>query len=228
MIVYVHQPEYFPWVGFFDKLSQCDLFVVLDNVQFERNSFQNRNRIRVPIGWRWLTVPVTRGFPQSICDVQISGSEWAKDHERLIEMHLSKAAHFGDYFQTIARLLSPRYRMLEDLTLDSITCAADILGIRVPILKSSTLKAQGSSQQLLINICKEVGADTYLAGTGGRNYMDEDEFERNAIKVKWHQYNHPIYQQVYPSFQSHMSVIDLILNEGRNSLGIVQSGGGTM
>lgn len=226
MITFVHQPEYLPWLGFFDKLARCDTFVVYDDAQFEHGGYQNRNKIKTTQGWRWLTVPIVHNHPQLIKDVRISGNQWKKYHIRIIAYNYEKAPFFKDYFPLIESALNFNHELLIGLNLHFIKMFAEILGIKATMIRSSEFPYRGEEKnEKLISICKFMGADTYLSGSGGRAYVNESTFYNANIKLQWHSYNHPCYNQKFGSFQPYMSIIDLLFNVGPQAKEVIMKGG---
>jgi hypothetical protein len=226
MITLIHQPEYMPWMGFFDKMSKSDVFVIYDNVQFERNGFQNRNRIRTSDGWKWLTVPVMHKYPQLIKDVQVSGTKWRDDHIKSIYFSYSNAPYFDEYFGRISDAINHGDSLLADLNIRLIETIADMLGIKPRLVRSSEIQYEGSEKnEKLVSICKALGSDAYLSGRGGQAYCDEKSFANAGLKLLWHEYSHPVYDQKFGRFEPFMSVLDIIFNHGPASKDIILKGG---
>jgi hypothetical protein len=226
MITFVHQPEYIPWLGFFDKLSRCDTFIIYDDVQFEHGGYQNRNRIRTAQGWRWLTVPINHNHPQMIKDVRISGNEWSKEHLRIIEHNYVKTPFFNDYFPLLEEALNFNHELLIGLNLHLIQLFSESLKIKVTMMRSSEFPYHGQEKnEKLISMCRFMGADTYLAGSGGKSYVNEKLFREANINILWHNYNHPCYNQKFEGFQSNMSIIDLLFNKGPKAKETILMGG---
>ena len=126
MIAFVHQPEYMPWLGFFDKLARCDTFVIYDDAQFQHGGFHNRNRIRTFNGWEWLTVPIMHGHPQTIKDVKISGNQWQKKHLTSIIQNYEKTPYFEEYFPSVKEAINFNHELLIDLNLNLINNLAEL------------------------------------------------------------------------------------------------------
>ncbi|MGE5554751.1 MAG: WbqC family protein [Methanocella sp.] len=225
MIVYVHQPEYLPWLGFFDKLSRCEVYVIYDDAQYQHGGFHNRNRIRTPQGWEWLTVPIKHGHPQIIKNVKIAGDQWKNKHLSSIKRHYQKTPYFQKYYPPIEDAITSDHSMLIDLNLQLIKVFAEILGINVKMVRSSEFPYGGTEKnEKLVSMCKFLGADTYLSGSGGRNYVKEEIFTQAKINLQWHNYEHPTYKQCFEGFEPNMSIIDLLFNEGPNAKKILQTG----
>ncbi len=225
MKIAVHQPQYMPWMGYFDKMEQSDIFVILDDVQYKKNEWQNRNKIRTPDEWQWITVPVEYSFGQKIEDIRINNrSNWRKKHIKSLSLNYSKAEYFSKYFGIFEKILSREWVSLCDLNVYVINEFRKVLGIGSDIIKSSGLGINTSSTRRLVDICKDLGGDTYISGPGGRDYLEENIFEENGIKLIYQAYEHPEYKQVYKGFYPYMSVIDLLFCEGPGSLDKIKEG----
>jgi hypothetical protein len=226
MILFVHQPEYIPWLGFFDKLARCDTFVIYDDAQFQHGGFHNRNKIRTANGWEWLTVPIMHGHPQNIKDVKIAGSQWKKKHLSAIMHNYEKTPYFEEYFPLIEDAVNFNHELLIGLNIHLIKILAEILNIKVNMVRSSEFPYCGKEKnEKLVSMCKFIGADTYLSGSGGKGYINEDMFSEAKIKVQWHNYEHPCYDQKVGGFQPNMSIIDLLFNVGPRAKETILQGG---
>jgi len=225
MIVAVHQPQYLPWLGYFDKMDRADVFVLLDNVQFKKNEWQNRNRIKTSQGWQWLTVPVKYRFPQKVKEVEINNQvKWGHKHLQALRTNYLKTGYFGDHRPFFEEIFARDWIRLVDLNVCIIDYLRDTLGISTQIRMASKMALSEEPNQRLIDICREVGADMYLAGAGGRDYMDLSAFERAGLRVEFQEYIHPVYPQLFGDFQPNMSVVDLLFNCGPESLEIIRKG----
>jgi hypothetical protein len=226
MIVAVHQPQYLPWLGYFDKIDRADIFVLLDTVQYKKNEWQNRNRIKTAAGPQWLTVPVTYRFPQRIFEVGINHRErWQNKQRQAIVSNYRKAPFWEGLVPYIEEILTPSWEMLAPLNIFGVKRLSEILGITTPLYVASQLAAFSEDpDERLIAITKHFGADVYLAGGGGRDYMDLDQYEKNGIKVLFQEYHHPVYEQRFGAFEPFMSVLDLLFNHGPDSLKILRGG----
>lgn len=224
MIVAAHQPQYLPWLGFFDKIASSDLFVLLDTVQFKKNEWQNRNRIKTADGWQWLTVPVKYGFGQAIHDIRIDDSQrWGHKHIQSILQNYGRAPYFRRYGPALADLLSKDWDFLAELNVTLIKLLCDWLGIKTPFYLASQLGSFTADPDVrLIEITSSLGANTYLAGVGGREYMQMNLFKEAGIEVLFQDYRHPVYKQLYGEFESNLSVIDLLFNCGPESRQILK------
>jgi len=225
MIISIMQPTYLPWIGYFDLMDEADVFVFLDTVQFERQSWQQRNRIKTSTGWTWLSVPIIRKFPQLIDSVLINNSQKWK-HWKTIEQNYRRTKYWKA--SPLAEIYSRKWEYLVDLNLEIISWLTGEFGIHTETYRLSTtttFPASASKVDLLIAICRFFHADTYLSPAGSAAYIEEDNrFEEEGITLKYQNYQHPVYNQPYGDFISHMAAIDLLFNEGPKSLRIIQSG----
>jgi len=228
-IVTIHQPEHLPWLGFFSKLDAADLMVSLDVVPFRKNYFQNRNRVLGPDGGAcWLTVPVRLDghLHGQIRTVPIAeDGRWRRKHLGTLEHRYRRHPYFGEVFDRIAPILEADWDGIADLNHALIDVLKDALGITTPIVRASDLDVAGSRSELLAAICQRVGAEVYLSGPSGRDYLDPAPFEAAGVRIAYHDYEHPVYQQRgSDGFVSHLSVLDLLFNCGPESMEILRSG----
>lgn len=227
MRVTVHQPHYMPWLGYFDKMDKVDRFVFLDTVQFEKGGWQNRNRIKAPSGAQWLTVPVHAPLGTLLSDVQIAGQGWRTKHLHALTTCYSGAPFFRDYRALLEGTLAEReWRSLVELCIYATTSLSRELGIHTERIRASSLGIVESDPNVrLVRICQVLGAKTYLAGTGGKAYVDVGLFEDHGIEVEFQDFGHPVYSQLFGAFVGNLSVIDLLFNCGARSLEMIRNGG---
>lgn len=226
MITFVHQPEYLPWIGFFDKLARCNLYVIYDDAQYVHGGYHNRNKIRTNQGWRWITIPIVHNHPQLIKDVKISGNNWKQEHIRILTQSYEKTPFFKKYFPLIAEALNFNHELLIGLNLHLLKVISEVLDIKAKMVRSSEFPYHGQEKnEKLVSICKFMGSDIYLSGSGGRTYVDEQAFTNANIKIQWHNYNHPQYIQNFKGFIPNMSILDLIFNTGPQAKQILMNGG---
>ena len=224
MIVAIHQPQYLPWLGYFDKIRRADVFCFLDNVQYKKNDWQNRNRLKTARGWQWLTVPVHYRFPQKISEVTINNAaRWKNKHLQALISNYSRAPFFNENSDIFEQAYSENWESISDLNIFLITRLGAALGLgHKPYVKASDFELSDGSTNRLVDICKKLKADTYLSGQDGVNYMSMDSFERSGIRVIIQDFQHPVYPQVFGDFQPRMSVVDLLFNCGAKSLEIIE------
>lgn len=229
MICTVHQPNYLPYLGFFEKASRSDIFIIYDTTQFKKNDWQNRNRICTPEGWQWITIAINHSFGQKILEVKIDNvKKPLKNNWNKLQTIYGKAPYFKDYSELFQKIYNGSYEYVSELNCDLIFTVSSILGLKTKFIKSSELSPiETKSTQALIDLCKQVSADTYISGKEGRNYLELDLFKEAGIKLEFQEYKHPEYKQFNNDvFQPYMSVIDLIFNCGEKSLEILKSGNG--
>src|SRR4051812_41973688 len=191
MTVTIHQPNYLPWIGYFHKMAKVDQFVFLDNVPFSKNSYQNRARIKTAQGPAWLTVPVkTSGnFGQLTHLIEADpAARWGVKHLRTIQQNYSKAPHYKLLAETIFPVLEAEWKYLADAAVSLIERIAHVLGIRIPMVRASSLGVDGASSELLLDICSKLDASEYLSGPSGRNYLDESIFGTRNIRLAYHSF----------------------------------------
>jgi hypothetical protein len=223
----IHQPQYLPWTGYLDKMDRADVFVLLDDVQYKKNEWQNRNRIRNAEGWQWITVPVLYEFGQKLNDVSINNKDnWREKHLKSIETNYSHAAHFDEYMPFFRKQYSYEWEKLVDINVRFIEFLADALGITTEIVRSSSLGIGTEKTQRLIDICKAVGADEYLSGAGGCDYLEEEKFADAGIGLEYQKYAAKPYEQVYNGFYPDLSAVDLLFCCGKKSINIIREGRG--
>ena len=225
----IMQPTYLPWIGYFDLIDQSNTFVFLDTVQFERQSWQQRNRVKIQNGLHWLSVPVLRSghSTQSIREMEIAKSPaFPLKHLRTIEQHYRRAPYFDDYFPAFEELLSRDEDLLSNLNQALIQWIAKEVGIQADFKCSSDLRANGKRSELLVNICLELGSASYLSPLGSAGYIleEQENFALAGIAVSFQHYEHPNYRQLSEPFLPYASMLDLLFNEGDKALDILRSG----
>ncbi|MCZ7401451.1 MAG: WbqC family protein [Candidatus Methanoperedens sp.] len=224
------QPTYLPWMGYFEMIDSSDIYLVFDHVQFVKKSWQQRNQIKTPNGVIWLTIPVERGSRETrICDVKISydNENSLEKHWKTITFAYQKAPYFKDYRDVFDNIYSKKYTLLRDLNVDIIRAVCDILGIKTKIIFSSEINLNEENmgkEEKIINLCKRAGIKHLYDAKGAQDFLDESLFQKDGISITFQEFNHPIYEQLYGDFIPYLSVLDLLFNEGENSLAIIKSG----
>ena len=223
MILAAHQPSYLPWLGYLDKMAKADVFVVMDDLQFEKENYQNRNRVKLNNGAGWLTVPLDRGSQlDRICDKRIQNGGNPKEHWQrkawiTLKTHYGKSPFFDHYAAELEDLFTRPWERLVDVDMHVLVLARRWFGITTPLLTSSSLELVGQKTDRIIDMCKKVGAKAYLSGKGGSTtYLDVDALQRAGITVVWQSFAHPTYPQRYPElgFLPNLGFLDLLLNCG--------------
>lgn len=229
----IHQPHYLPWVGYVDKMDDCELFVYLDHAQYERQGWQNRNAIKTARGRHMLTVPVDRGrVPDRIFDKQIAEvghwrrkGHWRRSHWETIRQAYAKAEFIGAHASWLEDLYATPFENLAELNITATERIASGLGLRVRTVRSSELGLPGRAKTpMILDICNALGADEYLSGSGAREYLDEGYLERHGVTVVWQDFTPPRYPQCYPEvgFEPGLSALDLLLNTGSRGLEVLR------
>jgi hypothetical protein len=220
-VVAIHQPNYIPWPGYFHKLANCDVFVYLDAVQYPRGqSFAARNRIKTPNGVVFRTIPVSVPKGQegkaSYLEVEFAEERWRDKHLKTVEQSYKRAPHFEEVFELYRGGLE-RGQTLVDLNVGLIEAVAGYLGIETRRARlSETLESFGEKTELIVDVCRAVGADAYLSGSGGgREYTDEELLNEHGIELRYDEYEYPEHPQLWDGFEPNLSVLDLLFNCGR-------------
>ena len=233
MLLTGHQPNYLPYSGFFHKILQADQFLLVDTVQFvKRGAFGwiHRNRIRSPgpDGWSWMTVPViTHGrYHQSILKTGIDNRlPWRRKHWRTLRDRYRNTPGFPAYGPALEEIYKRQWNSLAELNETLIREILAFLGCSTPVLRLSDLTVEGQAGELIINFCRELGADQYLSGVHGRDYLDLESFDRAGIELVFQDFKSPEYPQALPGeFVPNLSIVDMLMNCGSDSREVLESG----
>jgi hypothetical protein len=220
--VVIHQPDFVPYLGFFQRFLFAEEFIVLDHVQFvtgTSRSWTHRDKVKTPAGEKWLSLSVRKsplGTP--INQIELSDSvNWVTANLALLKQNYSTAPFFGEVFPFVESLYENPPKLMVNFNLRSIELLMDLLDVRLPWVRSSELKPEGTSTEMLINLLRKIGATRYMSGIGARDYMELDKFARAGIEVVWQEFKHPIYRQQYGAFKPNLSSLDLLFNCGITS-----------
>jgi len=213
-----HQPNYLPWIGFFHKMAEVDVFVILDDVQFARGrSYQNRVKIKTPQGANWLTQPILkagRGF-QATNEVEFDSTvDWRSNHVKQIQANYTRAPHAQHMLPRLSSWIGETRGGLCAVNSQLIECVADLLGLRCKIVNSSTLGLETTGATRIIDIGRSLGADAYFSGSGASKYQSEEEFDRAGINLVYSTFHEAVRPQLWGEFAAGLSVIDALLNVG--------------
>lgn len=216
MILTAHQPAYLPWLGYFGKIIKSDMFICLDSVQFEKNSFTNRNKIKTPQGANWLTVPVKMKGHLKIDLNQIeidNRHNWRKNHLKAIYLNYKKAPRFEECYPKLDALYRKEYQFLSELCFDHFIFWLKEIGMtHKKIIRSSHIPITSKKSDLILDLCKHFGADHYISGSLGKNYLKEEDFQKAGITIEYQDYKHPIYPQLWGEFIPNLSITDFWMN----------------
>jgi len=213
------QSNYIPWKGYFDLINMVDEFVIYDDVQYTKNDWRNRNKIKTSQKVQWLTIPVRQeSLEQKIKDTKITDKKWNIKHWRAISQNYSKAKYFKEYKDIFEELyLKCDEEYLSQINYKFIMVINEILGINTKIRWSSEFNLLDGQTEKLLGVCKDCNADIYLSGPAAKDYFDEDLAKKENIKVEWMDYSgYEEYNQLFPPFEHGVSILDLIFNEGSN------------
>jgi hypothetical protein len=223
--VAIHQPNYLPWAGYFKKMAMADIFVILDTVQFSKDSYTQRTKIRTKDGWLWLTIPIEKEFNfKPIHEVRLPGDgKWLKKHWTSIMANYSKSEFYDGGF--IEGLYGGAYHTLQELNEAGIFYLKEKLGIKTGVIRASSLGLDTSlhSTDLVVDIVKKAGGDIYISGTGGDNYQDVSKFEKAHIAIEYARFQPVEYSQRWNGFEPYMSAIDLLFNTGKEGLNMIKT-----
>lgn len=225
MIVSIAQPAYLGWLGYFHRLWISDLHIVLDHVEIGRRSFTNRNKIRTAQGWTWLTVPVnTKGEERfkPISRLEITDPSWQRKHWQSIRLNYGKAPFFENHASFLEDLYARQWTSLEAVINEANDYLMSAMGLQTPLRYSAEMNPSQTKDDLILELCQEVGATTYISGPFGRDYLDEKKFINAGIRVVYHDYVHPEYKQMFFGFEPFMSVLDVLFMYGSEAMNIIR------
>jgi hypothetical protein len=220
MIASIMQPTFLPWIGYFDLVDQSDIFVFLDNVQFKKRSWQQRNKVRTPSGLEWLTVPtlVSGRFEQTISEVEIKTDAFPEKQIKTLQHHYSKTPYFAAYWPELEAILqgTKQDKSLARLNIDIIRWLAGQFEIVSKFVLASEIHTESQRSERLVGILEYIKAETYLSPCGSFEYLyqDRDVFARAGIPIIFQNFVHPVYKQRYSPFEIGASAIDILFNEG--------------
>lgn len=211
----VVQPSYLPWRGYFDLIRQSDVFVFYDDVQFDKQGWRNRNRVKTANGLTWLTVPVlskgnvARSVP--ICEIEINNStRWAAKHLHTLRQSYARAPHIDAYLPIIENALLRAPDLLADLTIGLTIELSAALGLDTTFVRSSEMALPSDRMERLIATISQVGADRYISGPSAAAYLDETAMEGAGIELEWASYDYAPYPQIHGPFEPAVSIVDLL------------------
>ena len=228
-ILVAHQPQFLPWLGFFNKAAMGDAYLIFDVDQFKKETFENRNKIRIhnEPGWMWLSAPVIgKSEILNMKDVRFNGFDWRKKAVKTIELSYRRSAYFEKYFELIREILLFPGDSLGEFNINAIRHFFDILNINVPVYRASEVIAKGyelkgESTDAVISMCEWFDAKAFVAGVMGKAYLERDKFKASSIQLAFQKFEHPVYKQLHGDFMTYMSIIDLLFNHGPEAKNIL-------
>jgi len=220
-----------PWLRYVEKVLRADVFVVLDDVQFNKSGWQNRNKVKGPRGWYYLTVPVRQRLGQRLDEVEIDHArDWRKKHVSSLKASYGRAPHYARVFPRIEAVYAAEdWRFLNDFNWALLTVILELVGLAKPVLRSSALGLEGEATDRLIDLCRKLGADTYLSGAyAATQYLDVASLAAAGVEVGFQSWTAPTYDQVHPAagFVPDLAVIDLLMATGSEARDMLLSAGG--
>ncbi len=234
-VVGIHQPNYLPWIGTFIKIARCDRFIVLDDVQYTKGGFINRNRIKTPQGPAWLSIPVCLkgrfGLPVNRVPVAY-GDRWVAVHRKTLQANYARAPYFDvvmkDVLDPILRSDGTHWSDLAALNTALIEHICAFLEIRTPRVNASRYGLESRSTERLVDLVRAEGGTAYLSGRGGDRYQDARRFEKAGIELVYNDFDHPRYVQMWGDFVPRLSIIDLLFCCGPAAADVLRSAAGAM
>lgn len=221
----VLQPSFLPWLGHLDQYDWADTYVLYDDTQYDKHGWRNRNRILAPQGVTWLTVPVrTKGLEKPLnTEVEIDNrGPWRKKMVSTLRQSYGKTAYFGTLFPPLEAILMGQQERLIDLNLETFAWLVQALGMPWKLVRSSELGVEGRKTERLVALCQKFQATEYLTGDAARDYLEEEKFSAIGVAVRWHNYQHPVYEQGGGEFVPYLSVVDLLFRHGPRSREILR------
>lgn len=225
--VAISQSNYIPWRGYFDLINYVDEFIIFDDMQYTKRDWRNRNLIKTPKGLQWLTIPVrVKGkFNQKIKDTEIIDNHWQNIHLKSIRLNYSKSK----YFDSIISMLEPLYKLknfrnLSLCNIEFIKLINKFLKIKTKISYSSDFLLLNDKNERLASLVEQTSGNIYVSGPSAQNYLNDEIFNSKNISVEWFNYdNYKEYNQLWGNFKNNVSIIDLLMNEGSNSVNFFKS-----
>ncbi len=227
--LFIIQTNYIPWKGYFDALNMVDEVILYDDMQYTKNDWRNRNKVKTAQGAQWLTIPIdVKGkLHQKINEAVVSDRylDWRENHWKTLQMNYSKAAHFKTYADVFEGLYKNDNEIhLSKINHSFISAINSILGIKTPLRWSNEFELKGDKTEKLVNLCKETNTTDYLTGPSAKDYLDDSLFKNEGINVHYINYSdYPKYTQLYGDFVHELSILDLLFNEGPNAYKFMKS-----
>ncbi len=212
--VAAHQPNYLPWIGYLHKIYESDIFVFLDNIKYTNGSYINRNKIKTPDGWTWLTVPV-RSNSEEVRQTEVAlDVDWPTEHQKSLQYNYGKAPYYDELIGKFEEVYNQEWEYLQSLNINLLDTVINLLGLDCEFVFASEFDASGTDSDRIQQLSEILDADTYLSGTGAKSYLDENAFTSAGIDIQYQSFEHPTYEQRFGDFVPNLSIIDLLFNCG--------------
>jgi WbqC-like protein len=223
-LVGIHQLHYLPWLRYFEKIARCDVFIVLDNIQYTKNGWQNRNRVKTSGGAKLLTVPIFADFGQTLDQVRIRNTvRWREKHWRTLDQNYANAPYFDHYDEFLEQVYAQEWERLNDLNRFMLSFFLKNLGIQTEIVYASELQVDGRATERLIGLVKAVGGNAYYSGAfASDQYLDAARLDEAGIEIILQQWEAPRYPQLHGPFEPDLSIVDLLFNCGPDALAVLR------
>lgn len=218
-VVVIHQPDFMPYLGFFHRLLLADIYVVLETAQYVNGSshtWMNRDKIKTEKGEQWITVCVQKAPRETPINeiLLVEDGKWKKNNLGLLHQNYRKAPFYREIMPYVEALYSSEDTHFWKFSFDSIKMLMELFGIEIDICFAETLNPQGKNNEMIVDIMHKLKAQTYLSGTGARDYYDDRVYEEAGIRVIWQDFKHPVYPQQFGKFIPYLSSLDLLFNCG--------------
>lgn len=223
----ISQPRYLPSCNYIERMIISDVFVLMDNVQHQKRAFEHRNKIKTNHGGHWLSIPIDRKNSPSkrIKDlVVISKDAWEINHLNSFKQFYAKTPFYSEIIFLLEKYYSKKRKNLNDVVMDMLSIIIDYLELEVNLEIASNHEWRASGDDLIIEMTKKFSGDTYISGPNGRNYIDKTKFQNNNIELLFHEYDHPIYNQLWGPFLPYMTIWDLLFYKCKESKDIIKKG----
>lgn len=217
--VAILQSNYIPWKGYFDMIAAVDEFIIYDDMQYTKNDWRNRNKIKTPKGVEWLTIPAGQDISRLIKDVELPGFRWQTKHWKTLVSNYGKSPYFDDVAEWLEPLyLSQHYTNLSSLNCQFIRRICKFLNIETKISHSWDYDLMEGKSERLVDLCVQAGATEYISGPAAKNYLEEQLFSSKSVELKWFDYSgYPQYSQLWGEFTHEVSILDLLFNCGESA-----------
>ncbi len=223
----ISQPRYLPSCNYIERIMISDLFIIMDNVQHQKRAYEHRNKIRTSNGFSWLSIPIDRKNSSSskISDLLIlNENSWEEQHLKSFKYNYKKTPFYKEIIDLLEIFYSKKRNTLNEAVKDMLDILIEYLELDVNIIWASQYEWSSKHDDLLIEMVKKFDGDTYISGPNGRNYIDFEKFKNNDIKLLFHEYEHPIYNQIWGDFIPYMTIWDLLFYKGKESVDIIRKG----
>jgi hypothetical protein len=221
----IHQPDFAPYLGFFQRLLISHQFIILDDVKFIRDGWQHRDRIKSKYGPTWLTLSMRRGSHQQLInEVELSEApEWIDSNLNLLRECYGKARYFAEVLPRVEGIYRADHRLMIDFNCALLDLALEYFDITIPISRASEHNVNATSSARLLALVQARQGDAYLTGTGSRDYLNEEIFRSAGVRVVWQDFKHPVYPQLHGDFEPMLSCLDVLFNCGRDAAHVLRS-----